>query len=287
MKAEVWDATPLSLGEGPLWHPGLGQLFWFDILKHRLYSREDGVTRHWQFDEHVSAAAWVSDETLLIASETRLFTFEIASGRQEDVCQLEADQGVTRSNDGRADPWGGFWIGTMGKASEPGAGAIYRYYRGELTTLYPDITVSNAICFAPDGACAYFSDTETAQIMRQRLSPEDGWPEGAPEVFVDLRDGPGKPDGAVVDAAGNLWNAQWSGGRVACYSPDGAFLHAVEIAAAQSTCPAFGGPDLSTLYCTSARAGLSADALARVPEHGMTFAVEGQGAGQAEHRVVL
>ena len=137
---EIWDDTPCILGEGPLWHPLRGQLFWFDIVKHRLYTRENGKHRSWAFEEHVSAAGWVDETRLLIASETRLFTFDVDSGLRRDVHALEADNRVTRSNDGRADPWGGFWIGTMGKKAEPGAGAIYRYFKGELRTLYPGIT---------------------------------------------------------------------------------------------------------------------------------------------------
>ena len=82
-----------------------------------------------------------------------------------EIAPLEADNPVTRSNDGRADPWGGFWIGTMGFNAEPQAGAIYRYYKGEVLPIVRNITISNAICFAPDRSCAYYTDTPTRQIM--------------------------------------------------------------------------------------------------------------------------
>ena len=286
MTGSVFDPTPCSLGEGPLWHPERGQLFWFDILKFRLHTREEGQTRTWQFDEHVSAAGWVDRNTLLIASETRLFRFDLETGAEETVAPLEADTPATRSNDGRADPWGGFWIGTMGKASELGQGAIYRYYMGNLEILFPDITISNAICFSPDQRHAYFTDTPTGVVKRQALDGE-GWPDGAAEDWLDLTVEGWRPDGAVVDAEGNVWNAQWGGHRVACYSPEGQFLRAVAFPAAHTSCPAFGGDDLTTLFCTSARAGLSAEALAEVPEQGMTFAAHGIAKGQMEHRVIL
>jgi sugar lactone lactonase YvrE len=80
MTATVFDATRCALGEGPLWHPGRGQLFWFDILGHRLMTRTGGETQVWQFAEHVSAAGWVDNVRLLIASETKLFLFDVASG---------------------------------------------------------------------------------------------------------------------------------------------------------------------------------------------------------------
>ncbi|MBT8455366.1 MAG: SMP-30/gluconolactonase/LRE family protein [Alphaproteobacteria bacterium] len=287
MTVAVFDATPCSLGEGPLWHPERGQLFWFDINRHRLHSRAGGETLTWQFDEHVSAAGWLDEVHLLVASETRLFRFNVDTGAREDIAALEADDPVTRSNDGRADPWGGFWIGTMGKGAEPGAGAIYRYYRGEVRRLYHPITISNAICFSPDRAFAYYTDTPTQKIMRQALDQTDGWPVGAPELWLDLGPEGWRPDGAVVDAEANFWNAQWGGYRVACYDPDGQFLRAVAFPAAQTSCPAFGGDDLTTLFCTSARAGLSADQLAAEPTTGGTFAAAGIAKGQAEHRVIL
>ncbi|MEO1788446.1 MAG: SMP-30/gluconolactonase/LRE family protein [Pseudomonadota bacterium] len=287
MSATVFDTTQCHLGEGPFWHPLRDQLYWFDIVQYRLHTREDGETRSWQFAEHVSAAGWVDDSTLLIASETRLFRFDLTTGVSEDICPLEADDPSTRSNDGRADPWGGFWIGTMGKGAEPGAGAIYRIYRGKVQRLFHPITISNAICFAPDRSVAYFTDTPTGIVMRQALNADDGWPEGDPEPWLDLRAEGLNPDGAVVDADGNFWNAQWGASRVACYAPDATFLRAVEFPAAHTSCPAFGGPDRTTLYCTSARQGLSAKDLAQNPDHGRTFAAHGVAKGQPEHRVIL
>jgi sugar lactone lactonase YvrE len=225
MKAGIYDTTRCELGEGPLWHPTRNQLFWFDILAGRLHWRENGATRMMQFDELVSAAGWIDDTALLVASESRLFRFDLETGTTEDVVPLEADNPLTRSNDGRADPWGGFWIGTMGKGAEPGLGAIYRYHAGELRQLHAPITIPNAISFAPDRSVAYFTDSPVRIVWRQPLDPE--------------------------------------------------------------TCPAFGGPDLRTLYCTSAMEGITAEMRAAVPEHGMTFFAENVANGRAEPRVIL
>ena len=283
----VFDDRPCSLGEGPLWHPTREQLFWLDINGKALLTVERGVQKSWSFDEHVSAAGWVDDGTLLMASETGLWRFDLETGQQDLVVPLEADNPVTRSNDGRADPWGGFWIGTMGKNAEAGAGAIYRFYRGELRLLVPEVSISNAICFAPDKTSACYTDTVTGQIMRQPLDPETGWPLGNREVFVDLRDEGLNPDGAVIDTSGNLWVAQWGAGRVAAYDSNGRFLRAVEVPGVHATCPAFGGAKLSTLYCTSARQGLSEETIQQEPKNGMTFACADVAIGQAEHRVIL
>jgi len=283
----IYDDTACELGEGPLWHPQRGQLYWFDILNRRLHTRERDRTRTMQFDEHVSAAGWVDDTHLLIASETRLFVFDLERETSRDVAPLEADDSATRSNDGRADPWGGFWIGTMGKAAEPGAGAIYRFHGGEVRKLHPDITIPNSICFSPDRRYAFFTDTPTGRILRQPLAAADGWPEGEPDLWLDLSAEVLHPDGAVVDAAGNLWGAQWGAWRVACYDPDGTFVRAVDFGAAHTSCPAFGGPDLTTLFCTTALENLSAADREKSRSHGMTFAAENVAAGQPEHRVRL
>jgi sugar lactone lactonase YvrE len=282
----LFDPRPCALGEGPLWHPERQQLFWFDILGKRLLSRDRGGALEWQFDEHVSAAGWVDQDTLLMASESGLYRFDINSGNRSLVVALEADNAATRSNDGRADPWGGFWIGTMGKQAQAGQGAIYRFYQGKVTRLFGDITISNAICFAPDRSCAYFTDTVTGRIMRQALSSEQGWPLGEPELFVDLTSAGQNqaglnPDGAVVDSKGCLWSAQWGASRVARYGPDGGFLSAVDCPAEQVSCPAFGGADLRTLFVTSAAVGLNGE------PHGRTWKAVQPVAGQREHQVLL
>ncbi len=277
----IFDATPCDLGEGPLWHPERKQLFWFDILTARLHT----PGRHWQFSELVSAAGWIDGDRLLIASESRLFRFDLETGADETLCPLEAESPATRSNDGRADPQGGFWIGTMGKAAEPGAGAIWRWHRGEVRQLFPALSIPNAICFTPDGRTAQFTDTPTRRVLRVALDA-DGWPVGEPQVFLDLTAAGLNPDGAVIDESGVMWLAQWGAGRVAAYGPDGAFLRAVDLPAPHTTCPAFGGPDRTTLFVTSARQGMDAAALARHPDSGKTLAVPGVARGQREHRVI-
>lgn len=290
----IHDHRRCELGEGPLWHPECEQLFWFDIIGKRLLTRgPDGPPARptarpleWRFAEQVSAAGWISKTELLVASESALSRFNLATGASETLIALEADNPATRSNDGRADPMGGFWIGTMGKAAEPGAGAIYRYYRGELRRLFSKITIPNAICFTPDGRHAHFADTDTGRVMRVALD-RAGWPAGDPEVFLDLHAEGLNPDGAVIDAAGNLWLAQWGAARVAAYAPDGAFLRAVGFDAPHTSCPAFGGPDMTTLYCTTALQGMTPDARAAHPDAGKTFAAPGIARGQYEHRVIL
>lgn len=278
------DDTNCLLGEGPLWHPERGELLWFDILARRLHARG----RHWDFDTFASAAGWIDHDTLIVATARDFRLLTLSTGAQEHLAPLEADTPQTRSNDGRIDPWGGFWIGTMGIREQPPIGAIYRFHKGELRCLFPGIAIPNSICFAPDGTTAYFCDTPRQMILRQRLDAQ-GWPAGEPELHIDLRGTPFWPDGSVVDAAGRLWNAQWGAARVAVYAPDGRELAAHPFPAAQTTCPAFGGAGLATLLVTSAAAGLDQAHVADHPASGRTFALAlADGTrGQAEHRAIL
>ncbi len=282
----IFDDRTCTLGEGPLWHPLRQHLIWFDITGKRMLARTDAGPMEWAMNEMVSAAGWVSVDELLIASETGLYRFNLGTGAKTLVAPLEADLPDNRSNDGRADPQGGFWIGTLGKAHGGGhapKGAIYRFYKGELRKLFAPIAISNAISFAPDGRSACFADTLTGQVMRVALDAE-GWPKGNPEVYLDLRAQGLNPDGAVIDTAGVMWLAQWGASRVAAYAPDGQFLRAVSFDGPHTSCPAFGG---DTLYCTTALQGMDAAARAAHPDAGKTFMACGIAAGQKEHQVIL
>ena len=278
----IFDDRVCALGEGAFWHPTRSEFFWFDILNKTLHSK----ARSWRFEDMISACGWVSHDQLIVASEKALLLFDLTTGTRDLTCAVEVFNDVTRSNDGRGDPWGGFWISTMGKNAEAQAGSIYRYFQGQLHTLFTDLTIPNAICFAPDRRCAYFSDSAAGLVWRQPLD-DQGFPQGTRQLFLDFSDQPFGPDGAVTDANGTFWNAQWGAGRVAAYDPQGNFLHAVKLPAAHTSCPAFGGPDLSDLYVTSATQGLNDQDLANTPEHGQTFVVGAVSQGVPEPQIKL
>ena len=283
----VFDARRCELGEGPLWHPQRGQLFWFDILGGTLMSRAGEEALSWDFGELVSAAGWIDRDHLLVAAESGLWRCAIETGARERVAPFPAGAVALRSNDGRADPWGGFWIGRMGKQAEERAGGIWRLWRGELRAVRTGITIPNAICFDAERELGYFADTRAGTVWAQRLDPATGWPAGEPRVFLDLTEAGLHPDGAVIDSEGRFWNAQWGAGRVACYAPDGRFVREERFEATRTSCPAFGGAALGTLFVTSAQEGMDAAARDAEPSAGMTFARELDVRGRPEPAVVL
>ena len=277
-----------TLGEGPLWHPVRERLFWFDIPKGELYSCNafGGQPRSWNFGEPASAAGWVDKDTLVVATASGIQKFDLLNGAWETLVDMEADNPVTRSNDGRAGPGGAFWIGTMGHNLEDRAGAYYRFANGKLTKLFDQVTVPNATCFSPDGKTAYLSDTKRQKIWRWALD-DRGAPVGEKEIFLNLQGENLNPDGAVCDAEGYLWNAQWGASRVARYSPDGKLDRVIELPASQITCPAFGGEDLKTMYVTSAAEKLSGEQMEKEPDAGKIFVIEMDVAGLTERQVIL
>ncbi|MEO0498147.1 MAG: SMP-30/gluconolactonase/LRE family protein [Pseudomonadota bacterium] len=273
--ARVFVERKNELGEGALWHHARNSFFHFAITENLLFEHntQGALLNEWKFGFNVSAAGIISDKELLIAGETSLFVLDLSDGRQRHICDLEADNPVTRSNDGRADRQGGFWIGTMGKQAESGAGAIYRYYRGELRVLVPAVTIPNSICFSPDGLLAYWTDTDVNRIMQVPLDAE-GWPAGTPSVFADHSDDDFGCDGSIVDADGHLWNARWGVGQIVRYTASGAVERVVTISAPNCTCPALGGATGTTLFVTSAYQGIVDKKRRDDSVSGCTFAVE-------------
>lgn len=282
--------TPASmLGEGPTYDPHTGRAWWFDIVGRKLLEYKlatDAVTVH-ELPEMSSVLARVDDTRQIIATETGLHLRHVATGELDLATPIEAGNTATRSNDGRVHQSGAMWVGTMGKKAEKEAGAIYHVARGVVTKLFADITIPNAICFSPDGALAYFTDTATALLMRVTVDPATGLPTGTPEVFYDHSGGDGGLDGAVCDAHGTIWNARWGAGCVDAYAPDGTRIRSLKVPAGLTTCPAFVGENCDRLLVTSARENLSADQLAADPDAGSTFLLDRPVKGRFEPDYIL
>ena len=286
--SKIFDNTLCTLGEGPMWHPKRKSLIWFDIMGMCMYERGlyHKKPNKFQFNHYVSACGWINDTQILIATSKSLDAFDLESSSAKPLVDLESENSRTRPNDGRTDPFGGFWISTMGIEHESEAGSIYRFYKGELRKLFSKISIPNSICFSPDGAIGYFCDSGSHIIMAVKLDSK-GWPVSSPETFIDLRSEGLIPDGSVVDKQGCLWNAQWGSSRVAQYSPNGELLQTIEIDAPNSSCPEFGGKNGSTIFVTSARYLLSDNELDLAPMSGSVFSAETTAEGQLSPQVIL
>ncbi len=282
----VFDSRICGLGEGPLWHPERQALFWVDIPNSLLLGRSSSQEYSWPFDEMLSALGWIDHDHLLVATETGLYKFNIDTGASAQICEIEADNTVTRSNDGRADPWGGFWVGTMGKQAEERAGKIYRWCNGELREIADGITISNGICFDSERSVAYYADTAQYKMWRLSVDEKTGWPVGEPEVFLDFSGDKTAMDGAVVDQSGCLWIAIFDGGCVMRVSPEGRVMEKTPTGTPRPTCPAFGGEQMRDLIVTTASWGLDEMPIKAIP-HGSTLTIPNYVQGVSPPRVRL
>lgn len=277
-----------TLGEGIVWCTREQALYWTDIHAATLwrYRPRDGRAEQWPMPERLACLALCeADGWLLLGLASRLAFFHPASVTLVPIAGVEAGR-PTRLNDGACDRQGRFVFGTL---HEPPAGGVRQplgsFYRlnADLSLErldLPGVAISNSIAFSPDGRTLYYCDSPTRTIQ----CCDYGERCGTPRTFVRLDDPRGEPDGSTVDAAGNLWNAQWGLGRVACYAPDGRVEQCIHVSASQPTRPAFGGADLAVLYVTSARDGLDAAALARQPSAGALFAAPAGTIGLPEAR---
>lgn len=261
-----------TLGEGIVWCDRAQALYWTDIpqaLLHRWHPASDART-HWALPERLASFALCEDDGwLLLALASRLAFFHPDSGALQTLQAIEPGL-PTRANDGACDRQGRFIFGTLHEPAQGAKQPLGSFYRlhADLTLErlpLPGVAISNAIAFSPDGGTMYFCDS----LSRQIQCCDYGDTLGAPRLFATLD--VGEPDGACVDAAGCLWNAQWGAGRVVCYGPDGAPRRVLPLAARQPSRPAFGGPQLDTLYVTSARHGLPDTALVDEPHAGAVF----------------
>ncbi|MGH3881726.1 MAG: SMP-30/gluconolactonase/LRE family protein [Actinophytocola sp.] len=280
MIVDVVLAAGARLGEGPLWDPRAAALRWVDILP-GLVHRFDPVTGEdtsFEVGEPVGTVAVRRAGGLVLATASGILTCAEDGSDRARLHDVATDPPGGRFNDGKADRWGRFWAGTMLEGTD-GAGAFYRLDPdGSLHTVLTDVSVSNGLGWSPDGATMYYVDTRTGGVDAFDHDPETGELTDRRRL-VDVERG--WPDGLTVDAEGNLWLALWDGWALRRYTPDGRLTDTVELPAQRITSCVFGGPDLSTLYITSARTGLGDDELAGQPHAGSLFALDAGVAGQA------
>jgi len=283
----VFENTQHQLAESPLWHPLLNTLFWVDINKKQLLSkgikdicRVNTVT----MPNTLSALAWIDESHLLLSTSTGLYKYHIESHSRELIINIEQDHLQRRSNDGRADPWGGFWLSTMDINAKKGEGKIYRYYKQQLIEVITDLSIPNGLCFDKSRLRGYYCDSLTSCIYVISLNELTGEPCSKPNVFYQFANTDVDPDGCVLDKSGNLWVAVWDMGCVMCLSPQAELLTTIKLPAIKVTCTAFGGKNAETLFVTSAFDEQYKEAK---EQQGMIFQISGIKNGRFEPPVIV
>lgn len=274
MKVELVDIIRCrnTLGEGVLWDARSQSLWWTDIEESALYRYrpKTGSLQKIPTPERLASFGFIAGTHLLIAAFASGFAFfDPYSGDVDWITRPLAEKSGIRLNDGRVDGAGRFWCGTVTETSGP-TGVLYCLHGdGRLSENMHGIRIANTICWSPDTTRMYFADSPQHKIDVHDFDVATGLM-SAPRTFAELEGG-FEPDGAVTDAEGFLWNAQWGAGRIVRYSPDGGIDHILPLPVSQPTCLSFGGQNLDHLFVTSARKNLSALELEAQPLAGNLF----------------
>lgn len=268
---KAWPAE-MELGEGPAWDAARQVLWFVDIKKQRVHRLDPAAPAlaSWSAPAQVG---WVLPTTAgfhLAGLQSGLSRFHPATGMFEHLAQVEPQLPSNRLNDATVGPDGAVWFGSMDDCEASPTGRVYRFHGGVLTrTSIAPVTITNGPAVSDDGRTLYHVDTVGGVVHAVSVTAEGTTGEQRQFVRIDANDG--HPDGVTVDSAGNVWVALWGGWGVRCYARDGRLLREVKMPASNITKLAFGGPDLRRAYVTSARAGLSPEALALQPDAGSLF----------------
>jgi sugar lactone lactonase YvrE len=270
----AWGAQTL-LGEGPVWDPRSQTLHFVNIKANDLLSfREKGRCRVRSVFGGLSAVFLTDTPRLLCATTRGLLLAEYRGASPRVLTPIEVGRPGNRTNDGKIDPLGRVWIGTMDDTEKAVTGALYRVdHDTAVTRVLDDIGVSNGLDWSPDGTVLYYTDSKRRVIWRFPFDMEAGTV-GRPEVFATVPKEHGCPDGLTVDAEGFVWSAHWDGWRITRYDPEGTVERVVWLPVPRVTSLCFGGRRLDTLYITSARIGLSTDELLEAPLSGALFSCQ-------------
>ncbi|MET0384125.1 MAG: SMP-30/gluconolactonase/LRE family protein [Burkholderiaceae bacterium] len=281
--------APAALnGESPFWHPREQALYWVDIPGRTLnrFAPKTGEHRAWPFPSEVACAAPRPDGGVLAAMRDGIFHIDLTTGERHRIVRAPYDQGKLRFNDGKADPQGRFWIGTIHDERLP-RGSLYCLTPDSLDRIFDDVANSNGLAWSPDGGTMYWTDTKLAAVFAFDFEPQSG-NVSRRRVFASFppkpRDGPpaeygGRPDGGAVDSEGCYWAACFEGQRLARFAPDGELLQSIALPVRCPTMPCFGGDDLRTLYVTTSRQNRPAAELALQPWAGRVLRARVEVAG--------
>ncbi|MAZ86702.1 MAG: gluconolaconase [Cellvibrionaceae bacterium] len=268
-----------ELGEGIQWRVSDQSIWWTDILGCYLYRCQwpEQTLQRFKMPEPLCSFAFSNRDNVMVAAfASGLARMDLATFELDWLAKIDTHDDQTRLNDGRADRFGRFWVGSMVKQMEQTTeplGELLRVTQGQVSApLAADIWISNGLCWSPANDYLYFADSPRQSIYRYDFEGDSGIISNR-TLFAKTPTG-AYPDGANVDARGNLWSAHWGAGEVVCYSPQGSIVGRVSVPTCQPSCIAFGGDQLQYLFVTSARQGLSDERLAAQMSAGNVFVFE-------------
>ncbi|MBV8604955.1 MAG: SMP-30/gluconolactonase/LRE family protein [Pelomonas sp.] len=289
---------PSQLGESPLWSADEQCLYHVDIPGHELRRLDpaSGALQRWPLPAEPGCIALIDGDArgLLVAGRDGLSRFDTSSGALTPLVPPPFDPGRQRFNDGKPDAAGRLWVGTIDDARAPDA-ALYRYDARGGVRVAEGITTSNGLGWSPDGRTLYWTDTKAHEIYALDFDLSSGAVSNRRvfasfaqrEAGAPLETYGGRPDGAAVDVEGCYWVAMYEGQRLLRLAPDGRVLRELRLPVRCPTMPTFGGPDMRTLFVTTARKGRPIEELDAQAWAGCVLCVEVDVPGLPPDRVHL
>jgi len=272
VKAELVIDARATVGEGPVWDHRSQRLYWVDIEGCRLHILDPatGEDRSIPVGQMVGAAVLRRSGGVMIAVKEGIGTFDVEREQLTILHRPEQHIPENRFNDGKCDPAGRFWVGTMGPAGRKGA--LYCVSPDlSLERKIADVGISNGLAWSLDRSTMYYIDSWARTVVAYAYDEATG-AIADPRLVIEIPVADGEPDGMTIDEEGMLWIAIWDGRRVIRIDPaNGALIGEVSVPVSRPTSCTFGGPDLGTLYITSARTGLAPEVLAAEPLAGGVF----------------
>ena len=278
LKATLEFETKAKLGEGAFWNYKTKQLYWVDIEARALhvYNPNTKINRSLQTPSPIGTVVPSEQEDkAIIALVDGIYLINIQNNKLELLSDIEADMPGNRFNDGKCDPAGRFWVGSMPFSQEQYGANLYMVgEKGKAILQKDSITISNGIVWTKDKSTMYYIDTPTAEIKAYDYDNTTGDITNE-RVAVRVNDSLGYPDGMTIDENDHLWVGMWNGNAVIQFDPrTGQVLSKVEVPAHNVTSCAFGGDDLDILYITSASLGMSEEEEEKFPLAGSIFKVK-------------
>lgn len=274
------------VGEVPLWDVAEQALYWVDIEGMRLHRLipESGKTSIWHMPERIASFALRERGGLVVAFASGLAFLDLPTMKVDWIARPEAHLPSNRFNEGKVDRKGRFWVGTMDESAADHTAGLYRLDPDlTLTKVLEDIGISNCFIWSRDNDRFWFADTLDKQVSTFDYDHETGAIANR-SLFTDTAGLNYSPDGGTIDEEGFLWIAMWDGWKVCRFAPDGRLDREIKLPVSRPTSCMFGGPDLATLYVTSAVWGTSPECLKAQPQAGGLFAIDAGVRGLPEPR---
>ena len=273
-EVEVVIDSKSELGEGAIWNQKTGELIWINITGKILnfYNPATGYNKEMFTGQMIGTVVPTNSGDVLVALQNGIYKLDTKSGTKKLIIDPEENIPNNRFNDGKCDPAGRFWAGTMSTKGELEKGTLYRLDADStIHKMVEKVSISNGIAWSLDFKKMYYIDTPTQKVMAYDYDNKTGELSN-PSVAVGVPVEMGSPDGMTIDSDGNIWVALWGGSAVTCWNPEtGKLIQTIKVPAKNVTSCAFGDDDLGTLYITSARIGTSDDDLNKYPNSGSVF----------------